>query len=491
MISDSTLRSWEASSRVLSLRDVFTVLFKHQNVILTVFIVTLGLTAFVTLVQAPVYEAYSSVLIKIGREHIYRSEVGQSNPTISIDRAATINSEIRIASSADLIKKVLEYLTVETVYPDLSRQTSTPGRTLEEAIMKFQYHLSVSQAKDSNVLEITWQHEDPIIAAKAVNLLVEFLKEKHLRIYSDPNTGFLEKQVQFYKQKFDKSKADLETFKRTGGLSSLEDERRLFLEQIKEMDTTLKTVQHDIQGQRSKLRSLKTQKGSMPTSISLSSVNQGNTSIDKAKSELLDLRRREQELLAKYKERSRYVKEVREEIAIISQFIQLEEGRHSDRITKGNNPIFQQLEMEIVAGEANLQSLFSKEQEITRQLMELRYKLRNLESQEQELEALDLNLAMDRKNYETYLYKWEEARVSEEMDRLNLANMSVIQAAMVPLHPVKPQKILYVFLGALAGLVGGVGFGFVVEFLEGGYTRPEYLTRDLGLPILARIIQKA
>ena len=62
MISDSTLRSWEASSRVLSLRDVFTVLFKHQNVILTVFIVTLGLTAFVTLVQAPVYEEYSSVL---------------------------------------------------------------------------------------------------------------------------------------------------------------------------------------------------------------------------------------------------------------------------------------------------------------------------------------------------------------------------------------------------------------------------------------------
>jgi hypothetical protein len=36
----------------------------------------------------------------------------------------------------------------------------------------------------------------------------------------------------------------------------------------------------------------------------------------------------------------------------------------------------------------------------------------------------------------------------------------------------------------------GVGIGFIIEYLEGIYTRPDQAGEDLGLPVLASFSQK-
>jgi len=40
----------------------------------------------------------------------------------------------------------------------------------------------VEGIKKSNVIQVSFQHEDPRDAAEAVNLLVDFLTEKHLQV---------------------------------------------------------------------------------------------------------------------------------------------------------------------------------------------------------------------------------------------------------------------------------------------------------------------
>ncbi len=195
---NSMHRNNEENTSFVNLRDILTVFFKYKNLILTVFLVTVATTIIGTFLMAPVYEAHSSLLIKIGREHIYRPEVGAENPSITVDREATINSEIKIASSGEVIQRVLETLTVERVYPELMELAPRDSTPLQNAVLKLKENLSITQVKDSNVIEISFQHEKPEIAALAVNTLVEKLKEHHLRIFSDPKASFLEKQAHDY-----------------------------------------------------------------------------------------------------------------------------------------------------------------------------------------------------------------------------------------------------------------------------------------------------
>ena len=106
--------------------------------------------------------------------------------------------------------------------------------------------------------------------------------------------------------------------------------------------------------------------------------------------------------------------------------------------------------------------------------------------------ALELQVSTDRNNYEMYSRKAEEAGVSEEMDRLKMANISVIQPHLSPIKPVKPNKSLTILSGIVAGLVAGIAIrALCLEYLEGGYTRPEQLERDLKLPVLTSVVFKA
>lgn len=476
----------DGSNTSFNVRDILTVFFKQKAVILTVFFITAVTAAIAAFLLPPTYEASSTLLIKIGREHIYRPEVGSTNPTLVVDREATINSEVRIATSRELVQRTLEAMTVKVVTPNLGKDS-----TVEEAIQKVQDMLSVKQDKNSNVIEINFQHKNPVVAAKFVNTLVDFLKEKHLRMFSDPNASFLEKQVGAYKQRLDESNSKLEKYKKGNGLSSLAEERHLLLEHLKEMDVALKSVHRETEGERRRLLSLQNQQANIPEYISISSISEEHHLLDNAKSSLLDLRRKEQELLTKYRESSRFIIEIRKQIELIENFIRTQEAQPTDRVTKGKNPVYQQIQIETYQSTANLQGLSSKNQEIKEQINELQAKLSRLDGHERQLAALELQVSTDRNNYEMYSRKAEEAGVSEEMDRLKMANISVIQPAFVPIKPVKPNKSLTILSGIVAGLVAGIVIGLLLEYFEGGYTRPEQLERDLKLPVLTSVVFKA
>ncbi len=63
------------------------------------------------------------------------------------------------------------------------------------------------------MIEISYFNPRPKAAAEALNLLIEFLKEKHLQVFSDPKASFLTKQLHTYQEKLERSEGDLQAFK--------------------------------------------------------------------------------------------------------------------------------------------------------------------------------------------------------------------------------------------------------------------------------------
>jgi uncharacterized protein involved in exopolysaccharide biosynthesis len=470
-----------------NLRDVLTVLSKHKGKVFAVFLGTTLTATIGSFLMTPIYEAQGTIMVKMGREHMYRPEVGSMGPAISYDQNRIMESEIQILSSRDLTKEVVIQLGMDELYPELITDPPKTMTPQDAAIEEMQKALTFSTVKDSNVIRIKFQHPSADASAQVVNKLTDLLMEKHLKIFSNPQASFLEEQTSAYQAKLEQSQSSLQEFKKKHGLSSLLEEKQLLLEQRRDLDSSLKKVQNNKQGFLSKVASLKRQIADIPRQISLASVSERQGVIDGLKANLLELRLKEQNLLTKFKDTSRLVTDIRNEINTVEKFLQEQEASLTDRVTTGKNPVYQELEIEILRTESELSSVTTQIAETKEQIQQLDAKLARLDQLEKELGSLQLKVDSDQNNYRMYLSKVEEAEVSERMDQLKMANLAVIQPASTPAKPIKPKKALNILIGIVVGIVGGVAAAFFSSYLHEGYTRPEEAARDLGIPVLASI----
>lgn len=97
---------------------------------------------------------------------------------------------------------------------------------------------------------------------------------------------------------------------------------------------------------------------------------------------------------------------------------------------------------------------------------------------------LETMIANYSQTYASLLQSYEQVRMAEAQ---TLSSIVQIEAATVPIDPVKPRKLLNVAVAALAGLVlsGGIIIGF--DFLNDTIKTPEEIVHKLGLPVLGVI----
>ena len=116
----------------IGLREFLSVLFKRKSTILVTFLTVVATVTVGTFLLPPTYEAQARLLVKVGRENVYRSEVGgDTSQILSVNNEEIVNSETNILTSRDLIEKVVSTLTVQQLYPDLAKsppRRGTPAR---------------------------------------------------------------------------------------------------------------------------------------------------------------------------------------------------------------------------------------------------------------------------------------------------------------------------------------------------------------------------
>jgi len=481
----------QESSEGSSLRDFLAVLFKHKCRILVTFLATVATVTVGSFLLSPTYEAKSTLLVKFGRVYIYRSEVDERNADmrslIPMNQEEVINSEIQILKSQDLIEKVITTIKVENLYPDLPKDPPGTISPLDAAINQFEKALTVEGIKKSNVIQIAFQHKEPAMAAKAVNLLVDLLAEKHLKVYSDPKSSFLEQQLQAFDQRLKESQDRLEAFKQKHRVFSLKEQRSLLLSQRAELDTGTKNTENQVRELRRKVSSLKEQMRTLSERVELQTETERYKIVDDAKANLLALQLKEQNLLEKYSEDNRLVVSVRQELRIVKDFIRTQEEELKGKVTTGKNVVYQEIEEELIRSQADLSSQEAKYSTLQRQVGDVDRAIQDLDLRENELENLRRELEANEKNYKTYVEKVEDARISEDLNRQKMANISVIQVAAVPAKPIKPKKRLNVALGIILGGLAGLGLAFFSEYTSQGLSTPESAERRLGLPVLGTV----
>lgn len=480
----------ERQTGMLNLRDILTLLFKYKLTIIAVsFLITLA-SLVLAFSQKLVYEAETSLLVKVGREHLFTSETNDSAPRMAIDVQTIVDPELTILASQDLRQRVIESIGVNRLYPDLVENSSENIDPMQAAMSRFQKNLGVYQEAKSNIIRVTFRHKEPNMTAKAVNTLAKFWKEKHLKIFSNPQAPFLQEQAENYRVRLEHTENQLQQFKQEYGISSFPKQKELLLEQRQKLDARLKAVQNEIQGLTTKISSLGQQMKTIPKEIPLSMVNAERNLIEETKRELLVLKRKEQELSGRYQDTARILVELRKEISLVQTFLDQQVDKLGDTVTTGRNPVYQQLELGLLSAKSQHASLQTQNKVTTQQFQSLNDQIGHLSQLQQRFDMLAREASKDQENLRRYVEKVEAAKITEEMDRQQIANVSVIQAATVPIRPVKSKKSIIVILGLILGVGTGIALAMVLEHLQMSYTRPEQVTYELGIPILASITNK-
>lgn len=471
-------------------RDILTALFKQKILILGVFLVTFAGVAAWVYTDEILYQAHGSVILKPGREHIVRPEVGTTQ--YSAFNESVVKSEMSIVTSQDLAKRAVAAIGVHNIYPEYwDSPPKNQERAIDAAASILVGKLTAEQIPNSNVIKISFLHQKPKMAATVVNTLIEFLKVKHLQIFSDPKASFLTKQLQDYQEQLERSEEKLQVFKQKHNLSSpLVEEQSRLLDQRSNLDSHYKGIKNQLQGLAGKIASLDSQMKTILENIPVSTVEEGGN-LEKAKADLFALKREEQKLLTKYTETSFPVLNLRKEIDLVEQFIlEQQKNERANTIASGKKAMYNTLERDRLAAISEITTLEESAIVIALQIEDLDKKIQRLDDLNKELIVLERQRAADEQNYQLYLKKVEEAKVSEEMDRLKMSNISVVQPAQIPPMPAGRPRNLKLILGAIFGVIMGVGVGFVAEYLAGAYTRPDQAGEDLGLPVLASFSQK-
>lgn len=479
-MKNQLVNSLDVSSHPL--RDAILVMFKHKVLILIVFTLIVIVSLMTASLSKPLYAAKSTVLVKIGREYMVRPEMGTNNPMMALGPEGIINSEIQILTSRELAEKVIDSLGISNIYPEVVLINEGEMQPVDAAVKRFADRLVVSAVKKSNVIEVSFEHKNPAIAAAAVNKLIDVFKEKHLKVFSEPQGLYLEQQLKDSALKLAESENHLESFKRANRVYSLEEQRNLLFRQRIDLDTVLKSSSNNISEVEGKIAAIRGQLRDVANDGSMSYGLEREKIINEAKSKLLGLQISEQDLLRKYSEDNRLVVNLRKQIDLVSLFL-----KEQEQAAKAVNPLQQELRRELLASESTLKSLNMKVISLKNQVKSIDSSLDALNRDEQRLSELKRDNQMNEKEYQSYRERAQEARRLDDMNRLKLANISVIQAAIPPSEPAVPKQLIVVVVGILTGVLLGVGSALIVERCTKTLSTPDQVERILGINVLMSI----
>lgn len=468
------------------LMEFLVMLFKNKKTSLFTFTLVTLLAIASALLMDPVFEARSTVLVKMGMEFLAQPELSEKINPMPIDQERIISSELQILSSKELLDKVIKEIKVERIYPDLV--AAAPGEIPphELAVLRFEDKLKVAKVKNSAVIGVSFQHKDPQIAAQAVNILVERFRDKHLQVYREPQSNFLQQQLENYTNKLNASQDALEKFKAETNIFVPQEQRSLLLTQRSSLDALLKASENGINELVKKVSTLESQAKLVAKSGNSYNLPQTDTQIDGAKTKLLALMLEEQNLLKSYKPSSTLVVNVRNNIRVTKEFIS-EQEKQAEAKSRTGNEVYLAIFRQLQTSKADLDALKAKTANIREQLREINQSIRVINLNEQKLEDLKREKLINEKNYETYVNRAEESRLLDEMNKQKLSNIRVIQSASVPAEPVSMSKAQVIILGVVGGMILAVVSAFLSDKTRQTFSTPRQIEKALMLPVLASL----
>ena len=502
-----------------SVRDVVSVLFRHKWTISGFFVAVVASVTLYTFVAPEVFESEAKLLIRMGRENLtVDASAVSGSPAVGMSqsRENEVNSELSILTSRVLAEQIVDAAgeatfvdkphdptTKEELYAIVRRaiglpaaisavvSPSAPLPPREGAVARVLGGISVEVEKKTNIINVKYDDRSPEAARDTLDRLVEFYLARHIKVYSaQASPEFFEEQAKKLEEDLLAKEKERDAFHAQYGISNVDTQKQSLLEQISSTESELATTTADISGSQAHLASLDTAlKNRSKTVVTSETSGMANTSAERIKASLAEMRLQETDLAARYPAQHRPLVELRDQIKQAEAMLGKEKETLTT-VTTGLDQNYMQIQLDYDKEQASLKASEARETVIQSEVARLKQELAELTSREAELNRMDRGITIAENEYKGYREGSQRARISAAMDIDKVSNVSVVQPATFSPIPVKPQKLRNIALGIFLGLFGGIFMAFALEYIDDTMHTVEDLEKRLGIPVLAAITNK-
>ena len=462
------------------LRGYWRTIQKRRWIVFSIVLVTLTITAIVTWKQKPVYRADS--LIEIQKEN---ANIPTVQELFQLENVSDnyLETQYKVLQSETLARRVIDQLHLErdsefnppkNGWLQSKAHAAAPnlGLTIDPDIQQvvlreFKDRLSVDPVRRSRLVQISFEAQDPKVAADVVNALAANYIQGNLESRwqsAQKASEWLSQQLESFKARLEKSEDDLQGYAQKNGLLFLEtqkgDTENIVNERLRELQDELTKAQAERYAKESLYRL--TEAGdysALPGVVD-------NKLMQELTARLAELERQKAALAPTFTGDYPKMREVQSQIDQTDRRLEAERKRAVQGIvddylaaTRRENLVRaafeqQQNQANLVAGRTVQYNILKREVDTNKQL------------------------------YEGLLQRLKEAGVSAGM---NASNIRVVDTAVPPTRPVRPRPVLNLSLALLFGLCFGVGTAFLQEHLDNTLKNSADVERILRVPALALI----
>lgn len=472
------------TAEIPGLLEYWRVVLKRRATILTVLSIVFALTLFATLKEKSVFEAHT--LIEIQREN---PDIPTLQELFQVEGISDtyLETQNRILKSEDLARRVISDLRLADL-PEFAPQREQPRAVQEvppgqvfavpgsgaghsevpdDVLKKFEDRLSVEPVKRSRLIEVTFDSNDPQLAARVVNALAATYMAQNLESRWDASqraADWLSQQLDELKAKLEKSEDELQQYASRNGLLFLETDKgtteNIVVQRLRELQQQLTQAQSNRIEKESLFRLI--QKGDYS---SIPGVFDDKLMQDLSE-RLAELERDRSRLIATFTPDYPKVKEVQSQIDESEAVLATERERAARRIENDYHAAVDREEM--------LRAAFREQQKEANEIAErsVQYNILKREA--------DTNKQL----YVGLLEKLKETGISTS---LKATNIRIVDPAYPPKKPVRPRFLLNLSVALLVGLCVGVGTAFLQEHLDDTLKTTEDVERFLQLPALGTV----
>ena len=443
----------------------------------------LGLAAFVTFRQKPVYQAEGKLRFDKNNNVSSLSGLGGQIGELSgiTNLSNPLDTEAEVIQSHPLIKETINKLNLK----------DKEGETLShEAFLKL---LSVKSIRGTDVMQLSYKSTDPKEAAKVVNSLMGDYMENNV----ETNTAevraareFLQQELPQVEARVVQAEAALRQFKEQNNVVALEEEAKFGVESLKDLSENITQSQAQLVEAMTRSEALQNQlKLQTQQAVALSSLSQSPavqqvlTEFQKTQNELAVAR-------TKLTDEHPTVINLSKKLQALRNQLQGRVGQIVGNGVSVREPdlqigeLKQALTAELVKSEVERLAAMNRVGLLRKAFTSNQARLSILPKLEQQQRQLQRKLQVAQSTYQQLLKQLQEVQVVEKQ---NVGNAKVIASALVPDKPISPKIPLNLALGGFLGILLGVGTALILEAMDKSLKTLDEAKRLLGYPLLGTI----
>jgi uncharacterized protein involved in exopolysaccharide biosynthesis len=471
------------------LREMLTHVFRDRWRIALVFALGMLLTVIAALLPAKKYTAEAALLLRLGREYIYTPELGdmQGGAPIAYDREQLQLAEVKILTSRDLTEQVLDKMGLAALYPGLA--DGDPEKSRNASVLSFERALKAELVKGSNVLEMSFTHRDPQVAAQVLTTLIDLYLEKRQLVFSSASAGTAAAEFAARQKALNDVEARLTALKGQRSIRAFSEEQSLLLAQRNALELRYAEAALQQSQSGSRAQALQQSLKQLTADVMLSTETLRSEAAESARRTLLDLRLKERDLAAKYAETHPLVVDVRSDIRRTEGFLGELDKQPIKTSKSGRNPARDVAEAELLKTQAEQRQASAALVQLKSQREAIDQRLAAFAASEGELQTLERERRLAEQNYEAASKRLRDEKALEELDRKRRSNVSVVQP---PAPPLQGQSIapLVLVVGTVLSACLALLTAFLSALWRDGFLSPEQMERELQIPVLAAIPER-